>query len=340
MQRSRSPKTACLCPRIALAVLLTAPLSACDREGPAEDALPSLGANGRVTVSGVSSGAYMAGQYLVAYSGSTAGAAFVAGGPWGCARGDIARAFKNCISGDGLDVGDLHAIALAKAAAGTIDATENLRGARALVFRGTADAIIAGSVVDALREWLSAYVDAADVVTIADVPAVHGWPTSGHGASCDAFTAPYINDCDYDLAGEILAHLHGELDAPASETGPLRRFDQRAFGDAGLAEFGYAYVPAICRDDAGCAVHVFFHGCEQSAETIGTELAEHAGFNRWAETNAVVVLYPQVEKSLAAPVNPLGCWDWWGYTGENYLEQSAPQLAAVRQMVARLADRP
>ena len=50
-----------------------------------------------------------------------------------------------------------------------------------------------------------------------------------------------------------------------------------------------------------------------------------------------MVLYPQVQSSNMAPMNPLGCWDWWGYTGEDYLSQSAAQLAAVRSMVERLA---
>ena len=206
-----------------------------------------------------------------------------------------------------------------------------------LVFHGANDAVIGSAVIDALQHWLSAYVDGANLHTIDDVPVVHGWPTSNYGAPCDTFAAPYINNCDYDLAGEILLQLHGELDAPANDVRPLRRFDQRPFGDAGLADYGYLHVPESCEDGGGCAVHVFFHGCEQSADSIGTELADNAGFNRWAESNDIVMLYPQVKKSLAAPMNPLGCWDWWGYTGANYLERSGAQLAAVNRMLATLA---
>lgn len=321
-----------------LALALSASsLCSCSDEATVEDALPSLGANGSITVSGISSGGYMAGQYLVAFSGSVDGAAIVAAGPWGCARGDIGRALKTCISGEGLEVDELHELAAAKSGTDLIDATDNLGDTRAFLFHGAKDAVISSAIMDALRGWLSEYIDDGNIRAVNDVPVVHGWPTSDHGGPCDTFATPYINNCGYDLAGEILTHLHGELDEAAGEVLPLRRFDQRPFGNASLADYGYLYVPARCENNAGCAVHVFFHGCEQSADTIGTELAEHAGFNRWAENNEVIVLYPQVEKSLAAPMNPLGCWDWWGYTGTDYLDRSGPQLAAIQRMVTTLA---
>ena len=321
---------------IVLAISATT-LTSCGADEPVADMLPSLGANGGITVSGISSGGYMAGQYLVAFSANVNGAAVVAAGPWGCARGDIGRALQTCISGEGLDIDELHEMAAEKAAAGVIDATNNLGDARALLFHGAKDAVVGAPAVDALRRWLTEYADDGNIRTVNDVPVAHGWPTSAYGGSCDTFAAPYINNCGYDLAGEILTHLHGELDEAANSTRSLHRFDQRPFGDASLADYGYLYVPARCEANAGCTVHVFFHGCEQSADTIGTELADNAGFNRWAESNDIVVLYPQVAKSLAAPMNPLGCWDWWGYTGADYLDRSGPQLLAVRRMVEQLA---
>lgn len=321
---------------IVLAISATT-LTSCGNDEPVADVLPALAANGGVTVSGVSSGGYMAGQYLVAFSDSVDGAAIVAAGPWGCARGDIGRALQTCISGEGLAIDELHEMAAEKVAAGVIDTTDNLGSARALLFHGAGDAVVGGLAVDALQRWLTEYMDDGNIRVINDVPVAHGWPTPGYGGPCDTFAAPYINNCGYDLAGEILTHLHGELDEAANDTRSLHRFDQRPFGDASLADFGYAYVPARCEANAGCAVHIFFHGCEQSADAIGTELADHAGFNRWAESNDIVVLYPQVEKSLAAPMNPLGCWDWWGYSGADYLDRRGPQLAAVQRMVATLA---
>jgi poly(3-hydroxybutyrate) depolymerase len=64
---------------------------------------------------------------------------------------------------------------------------------------------------------------------------------------------------------------------------------------------------------------------------------EGSGFARWADTNRLVILYPQVSESI---FNPKGCWDWWGYTAEDYLTKEAPQIAAIWKMVERLAMGP
>ena len=51
---------------------------------------------------------------------------------------------------------------------------------------------------------------------------------------------------------------------------------------------------------------------------------EGSGFARWADTNRLVILFPQVEASIP---NPKACWDWWGYTGKDFLTKDAPQNA-------------
>ena len=62
---------------------------------------------------------------------------------------------------------------------------------------------------------------------------------------------------------------------------------------------------------------------------------EGSGFARWADTNRLVILFPQVEASI---LNPKACWDWWGYTGKDFLTKDAPQIAAIWRMVERLAS--
>ena len=69
---------------------------------------------------------------------------------------------------------------------------------------------------------------------------------------------------------------------------------------------------------------------------IGSVLARQSGFLRHAQSNDLIVLFPQAAASSIAPMNPLACWDWWGYSGSDYLTRAAPQLAAVRAMVERL----
>ena len=53
-----------------------------------------------------------------------------------------------------------------------------------------------------------------------------------------------------------------------------------------------------------------------------------------------IVLYPQVAPSNTLPVNPQGCWDWWGYSGLNFQVRSGAQLSAVKKMVERLTAAP
>ena len=93
-------------------------------------------------------------------------------------------------------------------------------------------------------------------------------------------------------------------------------------------------MPAAILAAARCSLHVALHGCEQTMEQIGQDFAQHAGYIKWAEVNSIVVLFPQVRSS---PVNPKGCFDWWGYTGVDYASKLGAQMHAVHAMVARLA---
>jgi len=69
--------------------------------------------------------------------------------------------------------------------------------------------------------------------------------------------------------------------------------------------------------------------------TFGMTYVRNAGYNRWADTNRIIVLYPQATTSSG---NPNGCWDWWGYDDPNYAVKSGRQMAAVKQMIDRIAS--
>ena len=95
------------------------------------------------------------------------------------------------------------------------------------------------------------------------------------------------------------------------------------------------YIPAACTGQNGCRLHIALHGCEQNRDQVGMTFIEDSGFARWADTNRLVILFPQVEASI---LNPKACWDWWGYTGKDFLTKDAPQIAAIWKMVQRLAS--
>ncbi|MGH8130304.1 MAG: poly(3-hydroxybutyrate) depolymerase, partial [Steroidobacteraceae bacterium] len=173
------------------------------------------------------------------------------------------------------------------------------------------------------------------------VAAAHGFPTADFGGACDVAEAPWIIDCQYDAAGSMLRYFYDDLRDPAVElTGTLRTFDQKRYVTRGMlasfADEGFLFVPKDCAAAKPCRVHVAFHGCQQGIGFIGKTFARRAGYNRWADANRIVVLYPQVGRSLIWPFNPRGCWDWWGYSGVDYATRDGAQLAAIRRMLVAL----
>jgi poly(3-hydroxybutyrate) depolymerase len=319
----------------------------------AAERLPGFAAEPAVTVSGVSSGAFMAVQFHVAHSATVRGAGAIAGGPYDCAQGSLWTALASCMDpGPWSSVPQpalLAGIARSFAAAGTIDPLERLAGAKVWLFSGTRDETVSPEVVEALRRFYLAAAPDADVALENGVPAGHGMVTDGAGNACSTTKPPFIVDCRYDAAGTLLKHLLGTLAPPAAKpAGRLVEFDQREFAGGApaaisLAESGYAFVPQACERER-CRVHVVFHGCRQSAEQIGRRFVREAGYDRWAASNRLIVLYPQTTPRYGfafgarnVVFNPKACWDWWGYTGRQYATKQGAQIRAVQAMLERLA---
>ncbi len=329
------------------------------RAGPG--ALPALGADlPQTSVSGLSSGAYMAGQFQIAHSKIVTGAGIVAGGPYGCAESAAARlapfwsiavgynltqAVQGCMANRLKAWGIPDVDGLAKRTAefagkALIDSLEHLRGDRIYLYSGGADTVIVEPIVTAAYElYRKLGVPETNLLYKKGGKAGHAIVVEEGGLACGITEEPYLNDCDYDQAGAILAHIYGRLEPPSSQrTGDYLEFDQTPFLGAatrhGMAASGVVYVPRDCRA-GGCRIHVAFHGCAQGREFVGDAHIKGAGFERWADTNRLIVLYPQVRSEA---YNPQGCWDWWGYTGLDYRSRASVQIRAVRAMIDRLAS--
>lgn len=293
----------------------------------------------RVTVSGISSGAYAAIQSHIALSSTISGAAAIAGGPYHCAEGSVMRALGRCISSADLDVAPLIEATRSAAEAGDIDPVDSMSGDRVWIFHGQADSIVSTAVTAALASFYADFIAEDAIALVDDIPATHGWPTRDQGVACDEMGGDFINACDYDAAGEMLQHLYGPLDAPRAvrEEG-FQTLDQASVVPEGgsFAESGFAYVPESCSGNTGeCRLHIAFHGCRQGKQFVEDRFARMTGLNEWAESNRIVVLYPQVNKSL---MNPQGCWDWWGYTGADYDQRSGKQVAGVAALIAAWSE--
>lgn len=313
----------------------------------AAEPLPALhAARDGITVSGVSSGGYMAVQFHVAHSARVAGAGVLAGGPYYCAQGSVFTALYNCMTprfwAPLPSLALLESEADALASRGRIDDTHNLARSRVWLFSGSADRTVSPAVVQALRDFYAAYK--AQTAYVGDKPAGHAMVTAHNGIACGTTAPPFIVDCHYDAAGELLGHVLGNVQpAAAKATGRLVAFDQEPYADGdakaiSMDATGYVYVPQRCASEH-CRVHVAFHGCRQGAAQIGEEFVREAGYNRWADSNALIILYPQVVARYSAFVfNPRGCWDWWGYTGALYHTKAGAQIGAVDAMLDRLAQ--
>jgi hypothetical protein len=233
------------------------------------------------------------------------------------------------------------AAAHAFAAAGKIDPPQGLRAHRVYVFSGTQDPVVKPAAVDAVAVFyklMGVEGSALDYVNTLSVGHALMTPAAGNG--CPAGAAPFISHCtldgrEYDHPGALLTHIYGKLNPPAGDaSGAVLTFDQREFAakQAAMADEAFVYVPKSCAASP-CRLHIAFHGCAQSAKVVGDSFYGKGGYNRWADSNGLIVLYPQVNPSL---FNPQGCWDWWGFTGPDYATKAGPQMAAVKAMADRL----
>lgn len=311
--------------------------------------LPALSlAVDSVTVSGLSSGAYMAGQFEVAYASSLAGAALIAGGPYGCSHGSVPGAMLNCscpaeqpfalylahffgagcqILTEGHDARAAETATKNNEKEGFIDSSSALKNHRVWLFSGGKDRVVDQRLVVELENYYQHFgVPNSQLHHEKKADAGHGFPSLKATGTCSDTKTPYLTACQIDGAGELLKWLYPSLSAlkpkAAKEATALKRFDQVRYGDSGvfngLADSGLIYVPKACeRAGASCKLHVVFHGCEQGEsfddrgqvnQEFGQQFVKGAGYNRWAEAGHIVVLYPQVKASTTN--NPLNPYQY------------------------------
>jgi len=327
----------------------------------------------QVSVAGISSGAFMANQLHIAHSAGVMGAGIVAGGLFGCAVDSVTDngvvALANLAVGPCMSVPTLlkpvtfyGQIVTDLAAKGWIDPPGNVARSRVYLFTGKADTIVNSKTVELGASLYRTLGVPPSQITFRDrdlpgAGAGHSWVTKNFGNRCDANQSPFINDCLYDQAGEMLQTIYGPLQPPAVQLeGRIVAFDQKEFvpGAAtaanGLSDTGYLFIPKACESGAPqpCRLTVTLHGCLQSAEVLGTEFYTKVGVNEWADTNRIIVLYPQAHATTVSELaaqnassllntNPQGCWNWWGYSADaQYLTKQGVQINAIWSMVRRV----
>ncbi|MDZ4729769.1 MAG: PHB depolymerase family esterase [Xanthomonadales bacterium] len=292
----------------------------------------------RITVSGMSSGAQMAHQLHLAYSDLFSGAALLAGGPFGCAEGSVVNALRRCLAEPGTEIplDTLNQTIRDASADGRLADLENLADDLVWIFHGSLDTAVPVSVNDALVGIYQGLVPLQKMEVVTDIPAAHTFPADGKGTVCDKVESPFVGNCDYDAAGTLLQFLYSDLQQPDRDAQTsVSKVTLAAAKDALLDETAFLFVPPACNtSDSNCALHLVLHGCAQSASQVQMAFIEQSGYLEWAEKNHIVLAFPQAVASMA---NPLACWDWWGYSGEDYLWRDGKQMKVLSDWIKQLA---
>jgi poly(3-hydroxybutyrate) depolymerase len=258
---------------VAVAALLAGPIfcgAGTAQEAPSAPlaALRKLDASA-ITVSGISSGAFFAHQFHVAYSGLVKGAGLVAGGPYACADHvdsvtppnplDVALVPRRVVASlavcthfatDDFKNGgwqfpakpsarDSRATATREHAAGKIDDPANLADSRVWIFHGHADDVVPPSTIQELAGFYRLMaVPAANIKVVDGADARHGMPIDalapGGSKHCEPPEPSFLVKCDYGAAELLLPHLYPGATAPsagARGTGRIVAFDQTQFFD-------------------------------------------------------------------------------------------------------------
>jgi poly(3-hydroxybutyrate) depolymerase len=288
-------------------------------------------------VSGISSGAAEAVQFQVAYSATFKGLAFFGGAPYDCAQDNTVRAEDTCTSADPPpNLAPLYTVTNQWSSTGLINPTSDLAGKPVYEWHGTQDKIVATPVANDAAAFLRHY--GADVTYVNNVPSGHGWISPLGAVPCKDTKTPYLNNCGIDAEHSFLSMWLGSVNPAngAAPAGQMIQFDQNLYspGDnaaaVGLGPYGYEYVPGSCAAGASCRLVLALHGCQQNRAAVGGAFITDTYLNQYADTNDLVILYPQVSSA-----SPLGCWDWWGYLANdaNYAQKSGTQMSAVMAMI-------
>lgn len=288
------------------------------------------------SVSGLSAGAYMASQLHITHSKLFMGVGIISGGPFACASGGLNEALNVCMqTKSGIPNLDRSYNILINCIQNTeIDNLNHMTDDKAIFISGAKDSIVSNVVTDAAFSFYKDYLKVGDIKSIRIPEMEHSLSTDDFGSRCSEYKIPFINNCGFDAAGEILKFIYGNLKPPSLKTHGIEKLNDEyieGFGD--VFENIYAYIPNSCREGNLCKIHIFLHGCKQNSNNVGKVLAERSGFNDWAESNDIIIIYPQ---NVASNSNPYACWDWWGYSGSKFYSKESRQIRGIISILKKI----
>ena len=270
------------------------------------------------------------------------GAGLFASGPYFCTRGTIMTVADCMTTGISIYTDQLILAAKAYEELGLIDSMSNLAESRVFIYSGESDYIVWPGVVKKNEEFFRKL--GSHIKSDYSIKSVHCMPTDFYGNECSHLGDPYINNCNYNGAKISLDHIMGTTlkTGIKFKDSSLKSFSQKEYNpgiSSSFGDTGYIYVPEGCVK-AECPLHVVFHGCHQTIKDIGLDYVKNTGYLEIAEANNIIMLFPQLKSSILYPLNPQGCWDWWGYSevvplplSWSFPTNSGTQMKLVHRMI-------
>jgi hypothetical protein len=307
--------------------------------------LPRLNVDAaKTTVSGLSSGAFMANQLGYAYSAPSRASACL---PVALhvrrpqqlhgvhVQRDDQRSMLNTMQAD-----------INNWSGTSNDNKSNVANQKIFMFVGTSDYTVGPNPMNGVQtQYANSGVPAANLTYVSGPAPRTSFPTdfdaTGDNA-CNSSASPYISNCGYDGAGAMFAKFYGALNARnnAPPAGNYIQFDQTAFStNPGLSPSRLGLRAGQLRRRRG------LQGARGAAR-LPAELRHHRRqvhqeYRLYAlgDTNSIIVLFPQTKvdntsRSTSASgslANANGCWDWIGWYGTNFAQKSGCSRRPSRQ---------
>jgi len=232
-----------------------------------------------------------------------------------------------------------------------IDDVSNLKRMKVYLYRGALDPIYEKATVVAVGKFFRNFIDPTQILEEYSIPSLHAWPTNNFGTPCGIAGPMLMENCNYDGSGIMISKISQSPLLPPAKIpmGTMYSFDQTLFFPTrfpGLAQTGYIYIPNSClKPKVQCSLHVMFHGCTMYAENppMGLNFTQFNGINSWADSNNIIVLYPQSggyvnQKELNPTAQELmGCYDSFGQISEDFSFKTGPQLESVSRMIRAMS---
>eukprot|EP00439_Symbiodinium_sp_Y106_P039278 s429_g4.t2 len=236
-----------------------------------------------------------------------------------------------------------------------------------LLFNGKKDnEVYKRTMVDTFHQ-LQYFVDAKFLHTAFETDAAHVWSVDHGNCDCgacsDFMDKPIccdVNNCVYDLSGDMLRKIYGPLRERVQVHPVLRRINQwkyvprrdsdvntttgstqtdtaQARNRHGMWHWALAYVPRGCVGKVHeCRVHVNYHGCIRKTLQRRRLWASSIDLNEYGEANNIVMLYPQAAGSDEVGI---GCWNWGDDSVDPQFDTKLSyQLRTVMNMLSDLEN--